>query len=426
MHAVMCVAVPAVMAASNVLGSEDVAQFKPLHGDAAGPEWDALYERFYVRRFSTGETYHHQHSFSPPWTAWTRFAQGDAYRELIQRLDEMAKLPRERMEDVDPRRRFILFRDLWTVFDSLEATMGRADEATSTGLREVQRRLARIMQRLELSPAECAALPDSFEAVRAAGDVATAFDPARADRPFMPLDLLNDQGDWVTYQAGGRPRNNDDDETTPGGVGAPAHEQAVQQRSWFTIHLKHPQGRQAGVDLITEARKSPHDAKFPEGTMLALLRRALAATSNGKLATTNVVESLQLLVTPAATEKQDVRVKFVLDRAEFIQGRHGLNALSLTSPIDAFSFESSGQWAQVSKTDVDGEPLVLGRGKGHVGIPSMQHCAACHGLRNRALYANFGTPVAQVSTLESQRRRIERSKSDSDAWKAYLSLRSSP
>ncbi len=76
-----------------------------------------------------------------------------------------------------------------------------------------------------------------------------------------------------------------------------------------------------------------------------------------------------------------------------------------------------------SEEDTDGGLLVLGRGKGHVGVPSMEHCVACHGFQNSNFSANFNPFSAYPMANSKLIRELEVSKAESVSWQEYLQLR---
>jgi hypothetical protein len=394
---------------------DEMHHFVPIYGNRPGHPWDAVQETFFVRRFTTGETYYHRLSFNTPWIGFYQFVQReDIYKTTIDRLDTVANLRREEMEDSDPARRLLFFRDLWTVFESINKTVHQ-EEKVQARRDEIRRQLARIMRRLELSESEIAALPNTLRLLRSQAVFADSFDPQAPNQPFVPASLLDDGSEWVTSKI-----------SKELAIGATHHGQSVNQRSLFTIHILTTSGRQAGEEILAKANKTGGSVEFPRQTVLVLLRRALAGSKEGKLVVTNVVESLQIIVTPPGNELSDYRYKFVLDRGSFVRGKPGLQLLSDKTAVDAFSFESTGQWPHQLKKDDDGELLVLGTAKGPTGIPSMGHCVACHGLKTHQLYANTGFSGSFPSTNRELAQQIETTKAESDEWLEYLRLRTLP
>ena len=395
--------------------SLDVTKVTPIYSKQGDHAWDGMHQALFVRTFTTGETYHHRLSFDVPWTDFHRLSNGgEEYQAILKKFDAIDQLPREQMEAAPAIPRLIFFRDLWTVFEKLNAMVSKERGA------ELRQRVARIMKRLELSDDEVSRLPDTLALLRDQRQFSDTPDSANREKPYLPTTLLSDNSEWITLAT--HNRIEDFEELAQS---APAHTKSINHRSLFSIHMRSPQGRKAGEDFIAKNRKNDR-FQFPSGTELALLRRALAANQTGKLKVTNVVESLQLLVTPLPEEKSDARFKFVLDRLTFLAGEPGLIPLELNSPVDAFGFESSGQWVMRSQQDADGELLVLGRGKGHVGMPSMAHCVSCHGFQNSNFSANFNPFSVYPMANAKLARELEVSKIESDSWQDYLQFREKP
>ena len=392
-----------------------VTKYTPIYSEQGNHAWDGVHQALFVRTFTTGETYYHRLSFDVPWTDFHRLSNGEAeYRAILKKFDAIDQLPIEQMEAAPAIRRLIFFRDLWAVFEKLNGMVSK-----ERGV-ELRQRVARIMKRLELSDDEISRLPDTLALLHDPRQFPDAPDSANRSKPYLPTTILSEHSEWITLAT-----HNSIEGIEELAQSAPAHTKSVDRRSLFSIHMRFPEGRKAGEAFITKNRKNDR-FQFPSGTELALLRRAVAANHIGKLKVTNVVESLQLLVTPLPEAKSDARFKFVLDRSALLAGEPGLIPLELNSPVDAFSFESSGQWLMRSPLDADGELLVLGRGKGHVGVPSMEHCVACHGIQNSNFSANFAPFSVFASTNAKLVRELELSKVESDAWQEYLQLREKP
>lgn len=398
---------------SCFLGQADppVPQFVPLYSERGDHPWDTLHQTLFMRTFTTGESYYHRHSWNVPGSG---FLAETNRKNLVKLLDAVESLPRAEMEATSPLRRLIFFRDLWTVFEHLQ----QPEMISGTRGADLLPQLARIMQRLELTDEEIQHLPDTFAQLREKGIYSETLDPDQLDKPYLPTKLLDESSDWIAVS------------TSKNSSSAPHHTQSVNQRSLFSIHLRWPAGREAG-EVFLAANSLKDEVRFPQGTELALLRRAVAPSQDGKLRVTKVVESLQLLVTPssdasAGEAKQDLRFKFVLDRASLIAGQPGLVPLDSNSPIDAYGFESTGQWRSMQVNDADGEPLVLGYGKGHVGVPSLQHCATCHGLKTTKFHANFGQFPVYAATNAKLENTLQTAKEQSGSWRVYLELRRKP
>lgn len=402
-----------IVASFGEADADFVQRVIPIYGDQAASPWDDVYQTFYVRQFTTGEKYYHRLSFSPPSFQFTGLIDDDkAYSQVLQRLEQIAGLPASAMEEAAPTRRLLFFRDLWTVSDHLQKSREEIPKKVRERRQEIVRRLALIMRRLELTEAEVAALPNTLKQTQAEKLFPAMFDRDKPDQAFVPPDLLDDDTKWVTIK-------------TSKGVahGAPHHQQSVDDRSLFSIHLRLPAGGVTPDELIAASHKKNDVFDFPPGTVLVLLRRAIAPLDDGRLKVTNVVESLQTIVIPEKTDRFTRFAKLILDRRDFAQGKTGLIPLTRKTPVDAYGFESAGQWSMRNASDADGEPLVLGKYKGHGGVPSLEHCTACHGVSRGALFANFSPFRSYLSNNGELASGVEEAKAKSESWKEYLRLR---
>jgi hypothetical protein len=193
--------------------------------------------------------------------------------------------------------------------------MGRKRER-----RDLQRRLVQAMRLAALSADEIKALPDNFADAVKKGDYPASFDPKSPKKPFLPPDLLDKNGSWVTV---GSP-------TQPETLAAPAHLATFKGRSVFTVLLRLPAGRKATEAFVKEleAGKLP---PLPRGAQTALVRRMLLIDDQGRLQPTTLTESVQLRVFIDA-DKHDIGTPFVfkLARAGLFAGKgEGLRALDM-------------------------------------------------------------------------------------------------
>jgi hypothetical protein len=275
------------------------------------------------------------------------------------------------------------------------------------------------MMRLELTPDEAAALPDTYRTLLTSKTFADHFDPKSPAKPFLPPDLLDERGPWVAIAKDTKI------------LGARAHLESVGYRSAFVPYLRVSDRRQDTIEYLQNFQR-PYDPKvdrgIPDGSQLALLRRMMLPTSSGHILVTPVVESLQLIV---ADSGGDSRFKFVIDRKAFITGGTTLRPLDEDDPIDAYSLEMlvvPRGFDEKYKTDGGGELLVLGKYTGQVPYMSLKQCTTCHGRTVSGqipLVANmFGDmPKPVPMDWAEQTRRIVRTKEKSEEWKAYLAER---
>ena len=395
---------------------------EPIYDRKAGHPWDQAREIFYTHRFPTGEVYEHPHAFAPPWREFVPFVHDAAFHEqVLARLEAVEKLPPAEMEEQPAARRLIFLADLWAVFDGLQGAqvenpLDKEATAKANSRRdELVRRVAGIMKRLELTEDEVRALPNAFQVVGDKKLYPKSFDPSAPSEPFFPVDLLDKDGPWVTFAQ--------EEEASAGGR---AHTSFVQYRSIFTLHLRAPDGRDAGEKFLREWTKSEGKMLIPSGTTTALLRRALVPTRSGNLMVSPFVESLQLR---AVAPEKDHRFKFTLDRAEFLAGKLGLKPLGKDDPVDTSSFESiilpNRMALEQSTTEPPSESLIALRYKTLKEIPSsMERCARCHSYRNQ-LFGSSGpmkNAFLQPDRDKSAATVIKKKEASHD-WKSYLRLR---
>lgn len=209
--------------------------------------------------------------------------------------------------------------------------------------------LARAMQSVALSEVEIGALPDVYAAARASKSwpAEPADHSASApDEPFLPAELFDATGPWILL-------GSFYDSITP------LHDAHFEGRSVFSVHLRLPGGRAAGLEYLRQLREfpaplvkheprsgecavppdalylNPETPQFPVGTTIALVRRAILFDAQGRLHTTRLVESIQIRrfrsVGPPAKPGEyfdfprsgQQLAEFVLDRDRLLAGESG-------------------------------------------------------------------------------------------------------
>ena len=395
---------------------------EPIYDRKTGHPWDQAREIFYTHRFPTGEIFEQPHAFAPPWKEFVPFVHDASFHEqVLARLEAVENLPPEQLEEQSTARRLIFLRDLWPVFDGFHQALVEVPfdkEATAKAVSrrdELLRRVAGLMRRLEFTEDEVRALPNALEVVRDKKLYPQSFDPSSPSQPFVPVDLLDNSGPWVTYSR--------EQEPSAGGT---AHMSFVKYRSLFTLHLRVPDGRDAGVKFLQDWTESEGKMLVPAGTTLALLRRALVPTRSGTLLVSPFVESLQLIV---ATPPEDERFKFTLDRPEFLAGGFGLKPLGKDDPVDMSSFESITVPNRLalapSKTEPPSESLIALRYKTLREIPSsLKGCVGCHSYRNQLFGSSGPLKAAFIqSDPDMVAATIIKKKEATEEWKSYVRLR---
>ena len=190
-------------------------------------------------------------------------------------------------------------------------------------------------------------MPDNYALTVASKTHAAGFDTEKPERPYLPADLFDPNGPWVSV---GRTE----------GPTAPFHVRDI-PNSTFLIFLKFPGGRDktlaflkalAAFDkplLLPNADEktkrnfthlpNPAFPQWPKGTEVALVRRALLIDSSRRVVASPLTESVQLramtMDAPALTAEAinklalrtgtggQVFAEFQLRRAELDGGKAG-------------------------------------------------------------------------------------------------------
>lgn len=268
---------------------------------------------------------------------------GPKYQRALSELNAFPDRKSDRLIR-DPMKRAVLQSKLWAIFDSVS-------DPTGDDYRQERQAIARpafeLVQRLALTETEIAALPDNYAATVAAKKFPTSHNPAHADQPFLPPDLLPIGLAWLAIadRAGFPPA-------------AAKHAEAVQGRSVFYVLVRLPGGvRQTQAYTRTLAgqpkpyvweesyaqhpyarsavRVAPDLPQFPAGTQVALVRRMLLPDSNGELRLTPIIESIQIrayLTDPSANSEQQQQAvfEFHLSPKDLFADGSGLHSIEST------------------------------------------------------------------------------------------------
>jgi hypothetical protein len=266
--------------------------------------WNRLHATFFVRE-DLPETASLPDALDPPfWYHTTYLLTEPSHKNALRVLDEFLEMHAENLIH-DPVKRAILQRDLWAVFDW---SVGRAPGSLEEK-RELQGRLGEILDRLALTPAQLAALPDNYAQAVASGEFAKEYDPEHRDRAFLPPDLFEPQGPWVELEGRGKPL-----------PVAEQHDSFFSGRSSFLVFLRLPGGRKATFDYLKTLWNSPMPSKpsphlsplqdeapnpdlplLPAGTQVALVRQMTLFDTQGMQRATPITESVQIRVYRSVT-----------------------------------------------------------------------------------------------------------------------------
>ena len=245
----------------------------------------------------------------------------------------------------DDLRQALLQNDVWSAFD-----LATSPEVGASGVL-LQRRLARVIERLQLKSFQISSLPDNYaQAVKSAA-FATDFDAEHPDRTFLPPDLLDPKGQWVEIGEAGL------------GAVAPFHVEMLSGRSVFRVFIRCPGGRQATLSYLETLNlypspwalnpqdigtRSPDHAKvrlhpllinpatpqFPPGTIVALVRQMMVINDELKPAPTSITEKVQFRVYKDTGESGHISdrgdfssrqlvYELVMRRRDLLAGRDG-------------------------------------------------------------------------------------------------------
>jgi len=242
----------------------------------------------------------------PYWHDTTHLREGDSNMRAIARLKEFVK--DASVDSQKPLARALMQRDLLGVFHWLVNRGGNGAESQWTvPEHELAQALADAIHLLALSKEEIQSLPDNYAAAVTAEGAVTTDNPAEPN-PFLPLDLLTDDGPWLAIA----PQGDD-------GLAATEHFQMFYGRSVFEVRMRHPDGRTAGEDYLKELAAfpqpfvdekpteltsvqlrgqwaNPSTPQFPVGTAWALVRRAILCDTQGRPVASPLIESVQMRI----------------------------------------------------------------------------------------------------------------------------------
>lgn len=377
-----------------------------LYDPDPGHLWNRLHEVLFVRVDpKTGERLGEDILDPLIWRESKYPLVGDSHAKILAVLDEFAAKRGERLI-VDPRRRAALQLDLWFLFDWAETKMQGENSAPA---RELAVRLATLLRRLALTPAEIEALGDNY--AEAAKGIPGDFDPAKPAEPFLPKDLFSGDGAWVSVEHDWRSES-----SSP----APRHEEAFGHRSAFSVFISLPGGRDATRAYLEKLKtfpnpvlwekSSPSDVtvapslnpavpSFPEGTRVALVRRALLITPEGRVEPTLLTLSVQLRVyqkiqpVNSARDAQAVFEFSLQKKAWFARRSGGLHAYGPDEKDFNFVHFFGHGADLIERRD----------GAGASPAPVLQSCLNCHfdaGVRSLQSYSRFNSLPAVL--LESR------------------------
>lgn len=338
------------------------ARFSPYAPD---PDhlWNRLHQALFIREAADGSR--SVHTTDPLlYRGGTFLLEGEPHRRAVALLDRLVDAPGDRPNN--PLEVLYFQRDLWAAFDYVawypdDWVFHSRHEPSAVALRN---RLAKLIGGLALGDREIGALPDNYALAVKSNQYPAAHDPEHPERPFLPADLFDPAGPWVRFH------------DTTGGPMAREHFDGAGGRAVHVIFLRLPGGRATTERYLKELNRDSVK-QFPPGTMVAMVRRALAVDRSAKVRVTPVTELVQIRVyrrIPADPEanshvdfgEQDV-YEFLLDRATLFAGQHGLRAVVPDDPAEPFFVRSEG----ANPFEPTRRPLTP-------MMPQLKTCIHCH------------------------------------------------
>jgi hypothetical protein len=280
--AAMLFAFPALLARQPAVRSSSESR---LYDQNPGHLWNRLHAGLFIRIGADGRPYGADRIDPLLWIGSKYLLAGPSHERTINLLNEFIESHGERLI-VDPLKRAILQRDLWTVFEWLEgnhsnfAPPSLSLEVVRHGIEELAAPLATVIARIALTPEQIQALPDNYAAAAAAG--------------LLPGNILSEDP-WVSV---GRP---------DGPVAAQhVRDAGPGKNSVFLVLIRLPGGRSATTAYLEQLRSfngplwvgsgypNPDLPPFPAGTQVALVRRALLIDSHLQIVPTTLTEQVQI------------------------------------------------------------------------------------------------------------------------------------
>ena len=356
--------------------------------------WNHLYATLFMRQDRQGDLYGEDSLDPLYWTETEHQLAEPSHQRAMDVLDEFLRTHAETLVH-DPVKKAMLQRDLWALFDwTVVQYSANGRPHYEKEKRELQIRLAEVLQRLALTPEEIKSLPDTYAQAVASGAFAKEYDPANRERAFLPPDLLAPHSPWVCIQ----PSPDSD-----AGV-AKMHIFNLSGRSSFLVFVRLPGGHKATMDYLQslwnfpqpwipgqspgsdQAVENPALPPFPAGTEFALVRHANVFDSEGEIEASPITESVQIRVYRSITTAEprnftggiDYMIResgqdffeIKMSRSLLFAGKNGgLRAVGRTEK-EFFTFQSQGD-DQITELADRGD---FERNR----IPEVQTCIWCH------------------------------------------------
>jgi hypothetical protein len=348
--------------------------------------WNRLHESLFIREDQSGAKYGRDSLDPLLWIETEHLLVGPSHQGAISILDEFISSHAENLIR-DPRKRAVLQRDLWAVFDWSVREQGKHERER----RALQIRLAEVLRRLALTPEEIQSLPNNYAQAVVSGEFPKEYDPTKKEQAFLPPELFQARGPWVCISGDGREPVADN------------HVYEISGRSRFLVFMRLPGGRKATLDYLqtlwnspqpwsvhpgdpNQVVPSPNLPQFPVGTQVALVRQMTLFDRDGTLVPAPITESVQIRVyrsIPARRDQNRTDVDQPAARTEqaFYEIRLGRGQLFTGKAGGLRAVASDEKEFPVFRTH--GDDVFESSAREHFSLKKLQSvilnsCAVCH------------------------------------------------
>jgi hypothetical protein len=327
--------------------------------------WNRLHEALYVRL--DGAAPDDPGELDPfLWQRSPYREKGERYKRAVTVLDEFIAKRGDKLI-ADPRKRALLQRDLWVLFDTVAPSRFLVGPDKRDGEIELAGRVAKLLPRLALTADQIKGLPDNYAEAVAAKKFPDWFDAGR---------LWDADGPWVLLGS---------EEKVPL---ARTHVEFFGGRSAFFVFLRLPDGREQTRKYLAELRGNGAALKLPRYyPYFALVRRMQLIDDRGRIILTPVIETLQV--------RGLGNHEFKLSRKDFAAGKASLTPLRP---------EDQGR-SYIAR---------LGRNAGNGRVKALNTCSGCHAPDTMQSY------VRQFPPSQSIRPSLTASSRDEEALRAWI------
>ena len=412
--------------------SADVAP-RIYHSAAAHPA-NRVHQALFVRRDAHGGEYGHDAVDVLLWPNTKHLLDGASHDAAMKALTRLIE-SKDALEGLAPAARAVLQRDLWAAFDWTV----RRDEFAATeptpAIRDLRRVLYAAIRKLALTAEEITTLPDIYQQAVEMKVYPARFDAAKPDDAFLPPDLFDPRGGWVSLG---------EDTRTQADVYMPLVPRHVEgmSRSVFGVFIRLPEGRAATSAYIRQLnefkapyisddrviRPSPKLPEFTPGTQVALLRRGLLIDQDGRIQPTKLVESVQIRTYTPDRPRQHGRHERRQAVLELVLSPTGLLMKDKVAlrPVSATEMGFS-QFGDLS------DPFENRGGEANSPVIRRIIHESCHGCHDNAGVRSFNTytrsfdhsrtpPLLVESTLADRERATSYLKQTRHDWGVFQGL----